>query len=154
MRKCFTNTLVMGLTLSLVAFSASAQAGKKMKGPETVTITGKLVDMSCAAKGEVMMGSDANALNNTHMTPNGKIELCATKCLQGGQPAGIYNNGKLTAALLANASLNLYKFAAKDVEVQGFWAGKKADNVKTFMPAKIRIKGTKEWTDVMAAEMH
>lgn len=155
MRMKFTNTLVMGLALSLVALSASAQADKKkMKGPETVTISGKLVDLSCAAKGEVMMGSDANALNDTHMTPNGKVESCATMCLKGGQPAGIYKKGKLTATLLANASLNLYKFAAKDVEVQGFWAGKKKDDVKTFMPAKIRLKGTSEWTDVMAAEMH
>ncbi len=155
MRSYFTNTFLMGLALSLVAFSASAEAKKKkMKAPETVTISGKLVDMSCAAKGEVMMGNNHNALNNTHMTPNGKMESCATMCLKGGQPAGIDTKGKLTATLLANASLNLYKFAAKDVEVQGFWAGKKKEHVKTFMPAKIRIKGTTQWTDVEATAMH
>jgi hypothetical protein len=155
MRTYFTNTLLMGLALSLVAFSASAEAKKKeMKAPKTVTISGKLVDLSCAAKGEAMMGNNHNALNNDHMTPKGKMSSCATMCLKGGQPAGIYSKGKLTATLLANASLNLYKFAAKDVEVQGFWAGKKKDDVKTFMPAKIRIKGTTEWTDVEAAAMH
>ena len=135
---------------------AQAQAGDKgkMKKPETVTISGKLIDMSCAAKGQALMGSDHNAVNDTHMTPKGDMEQCATMCLKGGQPAGIYSDGKITATLLANASLNLYKFAAKDVDVQGFWAGKDKDTVKTFMPAKIRIKGTKDWTDVQAAQMH
>ena len=135
---------------------AQAQAGDmgKMSKPETVTISGKLIDMSCAAKGQALMGSDHNAVNDTHMTPKGEMAQCATMCLKGGQPAGIYNNGKITATLLANPSLNLYKFAAKDVDVQGFWAGKSKDKVATFMPAKIRVKGTSEWTDVQAAQMH
>ena len=51
-------------------------------------------------------------------------------------------------------SLNLYKFAAKDVEVQGWWAGQKKDTVKTFVPVKIRLKGTSDWTDVETAQMH
>lgn len=150
-RKFVVPVAVFALAFALVAGVAGAQ---DMKKPETVTISGKLVDLSCAAKGQAMMGSDNNALNNDHMTPNGKMANCATMCLKGGQPAGIYSDGKLTATLLANASLNLYKFAAKDVEVMGFWAGKKKDKTATFMPAKIRVQGTTEWTDVQAAQMH
>ena len=128
--------------------------GSLTAAPETTTIKGKLVDLSCAAKGMVMMGSDGNALSDEHMTPNGKMPSCATMCLKGGQPAALYSDGKIQAVLLANASLNLYKFAAKDVEVQGFYAGEKDDAVKTFMPQKIRLKGDSKWTDVQAAEMH
>ena len=145
--------LVAGVAALMLTSMAHAQE-KKMGKPETVTISGKLVDLSCAAKGQAMMGSDRNALNDTHMTPKGEMASCATMCLKGGQPAGIYSDGKITATLLANASLNLYKFAAKDVDVQGFWAGKDENTVTTFMPQKIRLQGTKEWTDVQAAQMH
>ena len=150
-RKLVVPVAVFTFVFALVAGVASAQDTKK---PETVTISGKLVDLCCAAKGQAMMGSDNNAINDDHMTPKGKMASCATMCLKGGQPAGIYSDGKLTATLLANASLNLYKFAAKDVEVQGFWAGKKKDKTATFMPAKIRVKGTTEWTEVQSAQMH
>ena len=145
--------LVAGVAALVLTSMAHAQE-KKMGKPETVTVSGKLVDLSCAAKGQAMMGSDRNALNDTHMTPKGEIASCATMCLKGGQPAGIYSDGKITATLLANASLNLYKFAAKDVDVQGFWAGNGKNEVATFFPQKIRLQGTKEWTDVQTAQMH
>ena len=145
--------LVVGVAALMLTSMAHAQE-KKMGKPETVTVSGKLVDLSCAAKGQAMMGSDRNALNDTHMTPKGEIASCATMCLKGGQPAGIYSDGKITATLLANASLNLYKFAAKDVDVQGFWAGNGKNEVATFFPQKIRLQGTSEWTDVQTAQMH
>lgn len=151
MKKMITIGMMLALVLALGTGIASAQ---DMKKPEMVTVTGKLVDLSCAAKGVVMMGNDNNAENDAHMTPNGKMENCATMCLKGGQPAGVYSNGKLTATLLANASLNLYKFAAKDVEIEGWWAGKKKDDTKTFVPAKIRLAGSSDWTEVQTAQMH
>ena len=145
----------LAITMMMVVSSGVASAQeKKMPKPETVTISGTLIDMSCAAKGKVMMGNNHNAENDDHMTPRGEVESCATMCLKGGQPAGIYSKGKIQATLLANASLNLYKFAAKDVEVQGFWAGDKNDRVKTFVPAKIRLAGTRDWPDVQTAQMH
>lgn len=155
-KKMTVGALVCMMAMSGFSGVALAQAGSdgKMKMPKTVTISGTLIDLSCAAKGKVLMGNDFNALNDTHMTPKGEMASCATMCLKGGQPAGIYSDGKIVATLLANASLNLYKFAAKDVEVEGFWAGDKKDKVKTFMPAKIRIAGTKDWTVVQAAQMH
>ncbi|MCH7908501.1 MAG: hypothetical protein IIB38_02655 [Candidatus Hydrogenedentes bacterium] len=145
--------LVVGVAALMLTSMAHAQ-DKKMGKPETVTVSGKLIDLSCAAKGQAMMGSDRNALNDTHMTPKGEVASCATMCLKGGQPAGIYSDGKITATLLANASVNLYKFAAKDVDVQGFWAGNDKNTVATFMPQKIRLQGTKEWTEVQTKQMH
>ena len=146
--------VVVGVAALMLTSVAYADADKKMGKPETVTVSGKLVDLSCAAKGQAMMGSDRNALNDTHMTPKGEVASCATMCLKGGQPAGIYSDGKITATLLANASLNLYKFAAKDVDVQGFWAGNGKNEVATFFPQKIRLQGTTDWTDVQTAQMH
>lgn len=149
-------TLLIGVSLSGVVQAQAGSAAKKMtmKKPVIVTISGKLADLSCAAKGQYLMGSDNNALNDTHMTPKGEMEKCATMCLKGGQPAGIFSDGKVIATLLANSSLNLYKFAAKDVDVQGWWAGNKKNDVKTFFPNKIRVKGTKDWTEVQTAQMH
>ena len=122
-------TLLIGVSLSGVVQAQAGSAAKKMtmKKPVIVTISGKLTDLSCAAKGQY---------------------------LKGGQPAGIFSDGKVIATLLANSSLNLYKFAAKDVEVQGWWAGNKKNDVKTFLPTKIRVKGTKDWTEVQTAQMH
>ncbi len=155
MKRYITGALALTLALGF-ALSASAQSDskKKMAMPKKEVISGVLVDMSCAAKGQKLMGSDHNALNDTHMTPKGKMESCATMCLKGGQPAGIYNDGKIAASLLANPSITLYKFASKEVEVEGWYAGNKKDKVKTFFPERIRLKGTKEWTKVVAAEMH
>ncbi len=75
-------------------------------------------------------------------------------CLRGGQPAGLWKDGKIHATLLANPSLNLYEYAAKEVEIQGWYAGQRKDKVKTFVPVKIREKGDTEWTEVQTAEMH
>ena len=100
------------------------------------------------------MGSDHNATNDTHMTPKGPKEACATMCLKSGQPAGLYSDGKITATLLADASKNLYKFAAQEVDIEGFWAGKEDNEVKTFVPSKIRAKGGKKWTEVKTGGMH
>ena len=144
-------TTLFAATAVVALILASATAGAESK---TVTISGKLIDLTCAAKGMVKMGSDFNALNNDHKTPKGLKAGCAEMCLKSGQPAGVYNNGKIIATLLANASINLYEWAAKDVEIQGYWAGEKDDKVKTFVPAKIRVKGTEEWTEVQTAQMH
>lgn len=154
----FKTRVAVGLFASafLAAGIAGAQSDNKkaMMKPEMVVITGVIADLTCAAKGQVMMGTDNNATNDTHMTPDGPKESCATMCLKSGQPAGLYSDGKITATLLADASKNLYKFAAQEVELEGFWAGKEDNDVKTFVPAKIRAKGGKKWTEVKTGGMH
>ena len=151
----FAGALIAGGVAN--AQSDEAQSDEKgkmeMKKPEMVVISGVLADMTCAAKGQ-LMGSEHNAKNDTHMTPDGPKKRCATMCLKGGLPAGLYSDGKISAALLADASKNLYKFAAEEVEIQGYWAGEKDNDVKTFVPAEIRSKGSEKWTKVETGGMH
>ena len=62
-----------------------------------MTVKGKLIDLSCAQKGMVMMSSKYNAENDTHKTPKGDVAKCGTMCLKGGQPAGLFSDGKVKA---------------------------------------------------------
>jgi len=140
----------IGVVVTTALFALAAHAAK----PDDTVISGKLIDMTCAAKGMVMMGSDYNALNDDHKTPDGLKKDCATMCLKGGQPAGVYRDGKIVATLLANPSVNLYKYAAEDVDILGFWAGKSANDVATFVPKKIRKQGDSGWTEVKTKVMH
>lgn len=144
------SALALIVTLGVITHAVDAQAKK----PKTVILEGKLVDLTCAAKGQRLMDSDYNALNDTHKTPEGPKQACATACLRGGQPAGIFNDGEVKAVLLANAAGNLYKWAVKDVEVQGWWAGNDKDDVRSFVPQKIRLQGQDEWTEVQTQAMH
>lgn len=138
----------------VLAAAVGVQSVDAQNKPEKTTISGVLVDMTCATKGMKLMDSDHNAVNNEHKTPDGMVESCATNCLKGGQPAGIYSDGKIQALLLANPSVNLYKFATKTVDIQGWWAGDDDDEVKSFVPAKIRLSGTADWTEVKTRAMH
>lgn len=138
--------------VAIAAFAFSMTIGSATAAPETVTISGTVVDLSCATKGMAMMGSNYNAENNDHKTPKGVMASCATMCLKGGQPAGLYKDGKVVAVFLANAKFTLADYAQKSVEVQGFWGGSK--DINTFFPAKIREAGTTDWVDVQASAMH
>jgi len=141
-------TLALAL-FAVVAFSASAQMAK----PKMETISGKIIDLTCSSKGKVMMNSWTNAENDDHMTPEGKKPHCATMCLKGGQPAAVFADGKIIAALACNPRATLSNYASKDAEVMGFWGGSKKDAARAFIPTKIRGTGG-EWEDVDCATMH
>ncbi len=152
--------LCIGTAFALLLIAAgptlSAQKmGKmaKMAKPDTVTLSGKVIDITCSAKGKVKMGSWGNAENNDHMTPAGKKTACATMCLKGGQPAGLFSGDQITAVFACNPRATLANYAAQDVKVKGFWAGSPDDGAKSFVPMKIR--GSEGgWTDVDCATMH
>jgi len=127
---------------------------KEMKKPKMETISGKVIDMTCAAKGHAMMGNWHNAENNDHMTPDGKKPNCAEMCLKGGQPAALFANDKIKAVFACNPRATLADYAAKEVDVQGFYATNKKDGANTFIPQKIRAAGGGSWTDVDCATMH
>jgi hypothetical protein len=131
----------------VVSLSASAQMGK----PKMATLSGKVIDLTCSAKAKTMMNSWTNAENDEHMTPDGKKPGCATMCLKGGQPAALFNGKDIVAVFGCNPRATLSNYAAKDVEVTGFWGGGKG--AKTFIPQKIR-SGSGEWQDVDCATMH
>jgi len=80
------------------------------------------------------------------------MKSCATMCLQGGQPAALFAGNQITAVLACNPRNTLAKYAAQNVEVQGFWAGSGSD-VKPFVPIKIRT-GSGSWQEVDCANMH
>ena len=140
--------MTLGAIGLVLAISASAQ----MAGPKVVTLSGKVMDLTCAAKGKVMMDSWTNAENDEHKTPDGPQPGCATMCLKGGQPAALFADGKIEAVFGCNPRATLADFAAKDVEVKGFWAGGKKDDI--FIPQQIVAKGSSDWQEVNCATMH
>ncbi len=143
----------MILTLIAVAALFSLTVSAQMSGPEKSTISGKVIDLTCAAKGKAMMDSWTNADNDEHMTPKGKAPGCATMCLKGGQPAAVFAKGKVIAALACNPRATLADYAAQDVELKGFWGGSKKDAARAFVPEQIRTPGG-EWKPVDCATMH
>jgi len=141
---------VIALAVGLSTVGVQAQPKK----PDATVLSGTLIDLTCASKGMKLMDSSFNAVNNDHKTPKGMKEDCATMCLQGGQPAGVYKDGKIAAVLLGNPSVNLYKWATDSVDIKGWWAGDEDDDVATFVPKQIREQGEEEWTKVKTRAMH
>ena len=141
---CAVSILAAGLFVS--------EAQGQMKKPSMVTVRGTLIDLTCASKGKAMMNNWHNAQSNDHMTPDGEQKACATMCLKGGQPAALFDKGKITAVLACNPQATLAAYAAESVEISGFWAGDGKD-VKSLVPAKIRSGGG-DWQEVDCATMH
>lgn len=148
--------MVAAVAVVFVGSALVAGAYAQMKKPQMVTLSGKVIDLTCAAKGKIMTDSWANAENNDHMTPDGKKPNCAKMCLMGGQPAALYDTEKerISAVFACNPRSTLVDYAAMDVDVQGFWAGGKSDAAKTFVPQKIRKAGAERWVNVDCATMH
>ena len=146
----------LGVVVSILvpAVVAGAVVQAKTKEPETATLSGKIIDLTCAAKGKATMDSWHNAENNDHMTPNGKQPSCAEMCLRGGQPAALFADGKIRAVFACNPRATLADYVAQDVDVQGFWAGGNTGGVSTFVPKKIRKAGSGKWAEVDCATMH
>lgn len=137
------------LLAALVAVLMVASAAAQMKQPKMESLSGQLIDLTCASKGEAMMGKWMNTAAD-HMMPDGKTQKdCAAMCLKGGQPAALFANNKVSAIFACNPRATLADFAAQNVEVQGFWAGAGA----TFIPTKIRKSGG-SWADVNCETMH
>lgn len=139
--------------VALVLVAGAGMAGAQMQKPDSAVISGTLIDMTCAAKGKALMDSWVNAENDDHMTPEGKKAACATMCLKGGQPAGVFKDGGIAAVLACNPRATLADYAAQDVELKGFWAGSSGDAARTFVPQQIRPAGG-DWQEVDCATMH
>ena len=143
--------LVSALGLLLVISLAGVHLQAQMKQPKMVTLSGRVIDLTCASKGNAMMDNWRNVEDN-HMMPDGEMKSCATMCLKGGQPAALFSGGQIAAVFSCNPQATLSNYAAKSVEVQGHWAGTGSD-VKPFVPMKIRSRGG-AWEDVNCATMH
>ncbi len=145
-----TYVLVAALGLLLVISLAGVHLQAQMNQPEMVTLSGRVIDLTCASKGNAMMNNWRNVEDN-HMMPDGEMKSCATMCLKGGQPAALFSGGQITAVFSCNPQATLSNYAAQSVEVQGHWAGAGSD-VKPFVPIKIRSGGG-SWEDVNCATM-
>ncbi len=116
-----------------------------------MTLSGGVIDLTCASKGNAMMDNCRNVEDN-HMMPEGEMKSCATMCLKGGQPTALFSGGQIAAVFSCNPQAILSNYAAQSVEVKGHWAGAGAD-VKPSVPMKIRWGGG-SWEDVNCATMH
>ncbi|MFQ5700431.1 MAG: hypothetical protein ACE5HU_01125 [Acidobacteriota bacterium] len=153
---------VSAVAAGMVAFAglgvqAQGMKGKmKMKMPAPVTLSGQVIDLTCSTKGHTLMHNWHNAMNDDHMTPDGKKASCATMCLKGGQPAALFDTkkSKITAVFACNPKATLSNYAAKEVDVMGIWTAKGGDGLATFMPQKIRAAGSTNWVKVDCATMH
>ena len=120
--------------LLLISFAAVDRQAQ-MSQPEMTTLSGRVIDLTCASKGNAMMNNWRNVEGN-HMMPTGEMKSCATMCLKGGQPAALFSGGQITAVFSCNPQATLSNYAAQSVEVQGHWAGAGAA-VKPFVAMKI-----------------
>lgn len=139
--RSFITTLILVALALLVAATVQAE-------PKTVTISGTVVDYTCATKGKAMTGKNVNTMDEHDMGGGKKAPGCATMCLKGGQPAALYDGKDISAVFACNPAATLANYAGKEVDVQGFYGGKPA-----FVPAKIRTKGG-DWQDVQCTAMH
>jgi hypothetical protein len=157
------DTVIAVLVVAFFVTDLRAQ----MKHPQTVVLKGRIIDLSCGAKGKERTGT-WNNVGQDHVMADGSIQKdCATMCLMGGQPAALFSDNKVTAVLVCNprgsgaSEHTLVKYASAPVEVQGYWVGSETE-VKAFVPLQLRRTvlsidsryGSGGWRDLDCALMH
>lgn len=152
MKESTLRFLFCGVVVASMALQMAGSVAAQMQEPKMVTLSGTVIDLTCAAKGTAMTDSWMNVKQDRMMKDGGTQKACATMCLMGGQAAALSADGQIAAVFACNPRATLAGFAAESVEVQGFWAGEGAD-VKPFVPTKIR-KGSGAWQDVDCMTMH
>ncbi len=164
-------TLLMSLALLILATSLTRTRVKAQENdPQTVILKGRVIDLTCAVKGKVAMGS-WNNIAEDHMMEDGNLQkACATLCLMGGQPAALFSDNKITAVFACNprgtgtAPHQGYTLAgnvAQDSEIEGYWLDDQAGTA-LFVPLKIRRAiltaerryGSGGWRELDCGNMH
>ena len=163
--------LMFALAMNLVGMSfLRTRVEAKLIQPQTVTVEGWLLDLTCAVKGQIMTGAWDN-IGEDHMMEDGNLQkACATLCLMGGQPAALFSDNKITAVFACNprgtgtAPHQGYTLAgnvAQDSEVEGYWLDDQAGTA-LFVPLKIRRAiltaerryGSGGWRELDCGNMH
>ncbi len=75
--------LVTIFVFLLLIFVAAVDLQVQMSQPEMITLSGRVIDLTRASKGNAMMNNWRNVEDN-HMMPTGEMKNCATMCLKGG----------------------------------------------------------------------
>jgi hypothetical protein len=137
------------LALAVVATVGSAAAwaqknAAKSEAPETKTVEGILVDMKCYSM------DTANWVQD-HMTPKGKMPMCAMTCAKMGIPVGVLEGGKPGGMVyvLITPSMPLGDHMTKTTRVTGTLA---LDG-HGIVPDKIEVKNKDKWQEVKIATM-
>ncbi len=127
----------------------------EMSKPEIITVSGKIIDITCAVKGKAMMGTWDNVANDHIMADGSVTKGCAEFCLLGGLPAGLFQDDKITAILACNPVTTLASYAGQDVELQGFWAtAAETEGTASFVPQQIRTDASSDWANVLCEPLH
>ena len=161
--RCVLDSILAVLVVAFFGMNLQAQ----MKQPQTVVLKGRIIDLSCGAKGKERLGT-WNNVGQDHVMADGRIQKdCATMCLMGGQPAALFSGNKVTAVLACNprgsgaSEHTLAKYASAPVEIQGYWVGSETE-VKVFVPLQLRRTvlsiesryGSGGWRDLDCDLMH
>jgi len=163
--------LLMSLAILVLATSLVRTRVKAQENdPQTVILKGRLIDLTCAVKGQIRTGA-WNNIAEDHMMEDGNLQkACATLCLMGGQPAALFSDNKITAVFACNprgtgtAPHQGYTLAgnvAQDSEVEGYWLDNQAET-GLFVPLKIRRAiltaerryGSGGWRELDCGNMH
>lgn len=138
----------------VIAAGRGGPVAAPQPAPRITRVIGVVVDLGCAARGLAQQGSWVHS-GDDHVAGDGQtITACATACLRRGQPAALLDRHKqqIVAIFACAPGPTLSSFAAKLVEVQGYWAGKGGSTA--FVPLQIRERHARRWTEVDCAEMH
>lgn len=125
--------------------SAAAWAQKKTDQPATpTTIEGILIDTKCYSM------DSANWVQD-HMTPKGKMPMCAMTCAKMGIPVGLLEGGKPGGKVyvIITPAMPLGDHMTKTARVTGTLA---LDG-HGIVPDKIEVKNKDKWQEVKIATM-
>jgi hypothetical protein len=157
------NTVIAVWVVAFFVTNLKAQTNQ----PQTVILKGRIIDLSCGARGKERTGT-WNNVGQDHVMADGSIQKdCTNLCLMGGQPAALVTGNKLTAVLVCNprgsgaSEHTLAKYALAPVEIQGYWVGSETE-VKVFVPLQLRRTvlsidsryGSGGWRELDCAPMH
>ncbi len=152
----FNSWSKIGLTLFILSIAVLAMSifrthvTAQMNLPQeersqTVTLKGRIVDLTCAVQGKIMTGT-WNNIAADHMMADGNIQKgCMAMCLMGGQPAALLSDDKIVAIFACNprssggeeAFYYLARYGAQPLEIEGYWAdGGPAS--KVLVPLRVR----------------
>ncbi len=99
-------TFIVALTTAPLALAHDEHGKDKLDAGASKEVTGEVVDLMCYV--------DHNAMGDKHAA-------CAGKCIKGGGPVGIVENGKAYLVVGEHKTINdqLAEFAGKTITLKG-----------------------------------
>ncbi len=142
--------ILVAFAITVVALSSFGTAQKvEVAEDQLVSLTGTVIDLTCAAMGKATQGTWINTGADHVMADGTTQENCAAMCLRGGQPAALFSDGKITAVFACNPrgggklkrvlphgnAAPITRHLRGPVEVEGLWAG---EGTNILVPVRMR----------------